>query len=308
MAGLGSQTEQLRHPAEIPLLVTGIVSLIALLSAAGYLLGEWLGPPGFRCPGRHRRRALPRPGMINAVERANSVEITADQFPDVHARIVRYAEEFGLEEVPRAYMLQQGGTLNAIASKHNRTNFIRINAEIFEVGQFGVGPRSADPEALDFIIAHEMGHVAAKHTTYWYAFVAGYIFYVPLVGAALSRAREYTADNHGYAAVPDGIDGIVLLSGGKYLYPTSTGSSWPSGLGPITEPSSGSTTPCPATRSSPSVSRRCMTGRVPGGSSRGLPARLVSGTRQSKRGPASSPCPPTSRAVLRSNAARPRFR
>ncbi|MEA1902146.1 MAG: M48 family metalloprotease [Actinomycetota bacterium] len=45
------------------------------------------------------------------------------------------------------------------------------------------------------------------------------ITYVPFLGAALSRAREYTADNCAYAVVPDGIDGIVLLSGGKYLYP-----------------------------------------------------------------------------------------
>lgn len=219
MIGIGSKTENLRHPAEIPLLILGFVSLIALLALVGYLLGDRFGPPGVLAllvafVGLYVAR-----GLINGAERANSIEITPEQFPRVHARIVHYAQEFGLEEVPRAYMLQQGGTLNAFASKHNRTNFIRINAEIFEVGEFGVGPRHADPEALDFIIAHEIGHVAAKHTTYWYTFIAGYIFYVPLLGTALSRAREYTADNHGYAVVPDGIDGIVLLSGGKYLYP-----------------------------------------------------------------------------------------
>jgi len=161
-------------------------------------------------------------GLINAAERANSVEITAEQFPEVHQRIVEYATLFGVE-APKAYMAQAGGTLNAFASKHNRINFIRINAEIVEVGEFGVGPRTADPEALNFIIAHEIGHVAARHTTYWYTFVAGYIAYVPFIGAALSRAREYTADNHGYDAAPNGINGIVLFSGGKYLYPQVDG-------------------------------------------------------------------------------------
>lgn len=268
MAGLGARTEELRHPAEIPLLVVGLISLIALLSAAGYLLSEWLGPPGIAALAGTIIALYMARGMINAVERANSVEITAAQFPEVHERITRYADEFGMDEVPRAYMLQQGGTLNAFASKHNRTNFIRINAEIFEVGEFGVGPRSADPKALDFIIAHEMGHVAAKHTTYWYTFIAGYIFYVPLIGAALSRAREYTADNHGYAAVPDGLNGIVLLSGASTCIPTSTGASWPRGPRAITGPSSGCTTLSPATRSSPSVSRLSMTGHFRDASSR----------------------------------------
>ena len=218
MPGLRSQTESLRHPAELRLLVIGVVALVILLAAIGVGLTVWLGPMGvvallLAVLGLYMAR-----GFINAVERANSVEITADQFPEVHERIVRYSDQFGLGEVPKAYMVQEGGTLNAFASKHNRTNFIRINASIFEVGEFGAGPRAADPEALDFIIAHELGHVAAKHVTYWYTFVAGYIFYVPFIGQALSRAREYTADNHGFAAVPSGTGGIVLLSGGKYLY------------------------------------------------------------------------------------------
>jgi len=218
MAGLGSTTEDLRHPSELPLLVVGSITLIALLVAAGVLLNIWLGPMGIAALAIAILALYMTRGLINAAERANSVEITAAQFPEVHRRIVRYSEAFGLDEVPKAFMVQEGGTLNAFASKHNRTNFIRINASIFEVGEFGVGPRAADPDALDFILAHELGHVAAKHVTYWYTFIAGYVAYVPFVGQALSRAREYTADNHGFAVVPDGIGGIVLLSGGKYLY------------------------------------------------------------------------------------------
>lgn len=219
MAGLGSKTERLRHPKEIPFLILGAVSFLAILAGLGVLLETWLGPAGVFALASAVVALYVVRGFINAAERANSIEITPEQFPDVHERIVRYSQHFELDEVPKAYMAQSGGTLNAFASKHNRIDFIRINAEIFEVGEFGIGPRQADPAALDFIIAHELGHVAAKHTTYWYAFIAGYIGYVPFIGSALSRAREYTADNHGFEAVPDGINGIVLLAGGKYLYP-----------------------------------------------------------------------------------------
>jgi len=162
-------------------------------------------------------------GLINAKERVTSIEITPEQFPDVHERIEHYAAAFGLDETPRAYIAQEGGLLNAFASKHNRTNFIRINADVFEVGTFHLGPRPKDPAALDFIIAHEVGHVAARHTTYWYTWLVSFINFIPFVGAALSRAKEYTADNYAYSVVPGGINGIVLLSGGKYLYPLVDG-------------------------------------------------------------------------------------
>jgi Zn-dependent protease with chaperone function len=212
-----------RHSAEIPLLVTGTVIVVAALPALAVVIfqafGIWWATLFILA---FFSLYLAR-GFLNAYERANSVLITENQFPDVHARIVHFAREFGLKEVPDAYMVQEGGTLNAFASKHNRKNFIRINSDIFEVGRFAIGPRPKDPAALDFIIAHEVGHVAASHVTYWYTFVSSFIFYIPFIGSALSRAKEYTADNHGYAAVPDGIQGIVLLSGGKYLYPEVDG-------------------------------------------------------------------------------------
>jgi len=162
-------------------------------------------------------------GLINARERVTSIEITPEQFPDVHRRIEHYTAVFGLDKTPRAYIAQEGGLLNAFASKHNRTNFIRINADIFEVGTFHLGPRPKDPAALDFIIAHEVGHIAAGHTTYWYTWLASFINFIPFVGATLSRAKEYTADNYAYSVVPGGVNGIVLLSGGKYLYPLVDG-------------------------------------------------------------------------------------
>lgn len=212
-----------RHPREIPLLILGVVLLVVavpVIVVVGEevfgisLLGLVLGVIAALVVGR---------GLILAAERATSVRIGPDQFPDIWARIVHYAEVFGLDEVPDAWVVQQGGILNAFASKHLRRNFIRINAEILEVGTTDIGPRTKDPRALDFIIAHELGHVAASHTTYWYALLSSFIAYVPLLGTALSRAKEYTADNWAHSVVPDGEKGLVLLSSGKYLYPLVNG-------------------------------------------------------------------------------------
>ena len=208
-----------RHPAEIPLLVVGIVILLAVLPTVAIIIYQAFGVWWTIAFALAFLSLYIGRGFLNAYERASSVLISERQFPDVHQRIVHFADEFGLKTVPDAYMTQEGGTLNAFAAKHNRRNYIRINSDIFEVGRFAIGPRPKDPDALDFIIAHEVGHVAASHVTYWYTFISSFILVIPFIGSALSRAKEYTADNHGYAAVPNGIPGIVLLSGGKYLYP-----------------------------------------------------------------------------------------
>ena len=75
-----------------------------------------------------------------------------------------------------------------------------------------------DPEALRFIISHEVGHLAAGHVSFWRLLVSQAASSVPLLGKALSRAQEYTADNHGYDVSPTGVPGVVgLLGAGKYL-------------------------------------------------------------------------------------------
>jgi Zn-dependent protease with chaperone function len=212
-----------RHPGEVRFALIGTILALTALPLFAYLFASY-DVPGMAIfvvvviaavyIGR---------GVVNAKERVTSVEITSEQFPEVHSRIEHYAAEFGLEATPRAYLVQEGGILNAFASKHNRTNFIRINADIFEVGTFDAAIRPRDAASLDFIIAHEIGHVAAKHTTYWYSWLSSFIGFIPFIGAALSRSKEYTADNYAFSAVPGGTNGIVLLSGGKYLYPLVDG-------------------------------------------------------------------------------------
>ncbi|MEO5745656.1 MAG: M48 family metallopeptidase, partial [Terracoccus sp.] len=75
-----------------------------------------------------------------------------------------------------------------------------------------------DPDALQFVIAHEVGHIAAGHTSYWRMLGTFASQWIPLLGSTLSRAQEYTADNYGHALVPQGARGaMATLAGGKYL-------------------------------------------------------------------------------------------
>ncbi|GAA3739708.1 M48 family metallopeptidase [Salinactinospora qingdaonensis] len=153
-------------------------------------------------------------GMLYARQRVNGVLISASQFPQVHRMVVDAARAFDLPHVPDAYVVAGHGQINAFASGHGFRRYVAINSDLFEVGQ-----RLDDPETLRFVIGHEVGHIAAGHSSFWRQFGISVANIIPGVGSSLSRAQEYTADNHALAFCPEGMRGLRVLAAGKYLYP-----------------------------------------------------------------------------------------
>lgn len=230
---LGEQ--RMRHPWEIPLLVVG-----SLITTGAYLL--WLalvimsvvnairgnGPTlldlgeGPLATFLYQLFAvimlLPlilwiARAMMYADLRAQSVRMSPTQFPEGYRMVAEAAARQGLRRVPDAYVVSGGGTINAFASGHGFRRFVTVYSDLFEVGG-----AVRDPEALRFVIGHEVGHIAAGHTSYFRLLFTNLMMQVPVLGPAYSRAQEYTADNFGYALTPDGAAGaMAVLGAGKYL-------------------------------------------------------------------------------------------
>lgn len=151
--------------------------------------------------------------MLYANMRSSAVQMSPTQFPEGYRMVVETAEHFGLRRVPDAYVVLGNGTINAFASGHGYRRFVAINSDLFEIGG-----AARDPEALRFVIAHEVGHLAAGHSSYWRQLATSLSSGIPILGSALTRAQEYTADNHGFDVAPSGGAGAMgLLTGGKYL-------------------------------------------------------------------------------------------
>lgn len=153
-------------------------------------------------------------GMLYARQRVSGVRITPQQFPEAHAMLVEAARAYGLKRVPEAFVVLGNGAVNAFASGHGNRRFVVFYSELFEVGG-----RLRDPEGFRFILGHEVGHIAAGHTSYPRMLLSSLMSVLPVAGATLSRAQEYTADNHGYSLTPDGSRGMTVLAAGRYLYP-----------------------------------------------------------------------------------------
>ncbi|AZG43972.1 M48 family metallopeptidase [Gordonia insulae] len=201
------------HPWEIPMLV-----VIIAITLVGYLAIVWLVVAGQFSEYFLALLAAPlvllfARGLTYARPRVNGVQMTPGQFPEGYRMVVDAAARYGLEYVPDAYVVLGNGMINAFASGHGFRRYIVVYSDLFEVGG-----RARDPEALEFIIGHEVGHIAAGHTSYWRQLSTVVGMNIPVVGAALSRAQEYSADNYGYYTQPSGAPGAIgVLSAGKYM-------------------------------------------------------------------------------------------
>jgi Zn-dependent protease with chaperone function/type II secretory pathway pseudopilin PulG len=140
--------------------------------------------------------------------KGNGVELTEAQFPDLHAQFSACCDRLQMKKRPQAYVLNGNGGLNAFATKFLGTQYVVLLSDV-------VDAMAKHADGVRFYIGHELGHLRMKH-------LSGHllrwpILWLPLLGAAYSRARESTCDRHGLAcsSSPEGAArSLAALSAG----------------------------------------------------------------------------------------------
>lgn len=202
-----------RHSWEIPLLI-----VVVVLTVCGYLLALLLLAMGnvdqlvllfvFAPVILYLGR-----GLNWSQQRVNGVKMSPTQFPEGYRMVQEAAARFGMTTAPDAYVVLGNGQINAFASGHGFRRYVVVYSDLFEVGG-----AAREPDALAFIIGHEVGHIAAGHVSYWRQLGMFLVPFLPIIGSALIRSQEYTADNHGYCNRHQGAPGAMsTLAAGKYL-------------------------------------------------------------------------------------------
>lgn len=141
--------------------------------------------------------------------KGTGVRITEEQFPDLKRQIAQCCARLDIEVEPQAYVLQMGGALNAFATRFLGRDFLVLYTDV-------VDGLADNPDALNFYIGHELGHIKRRHLTWGRVLLPATL--LPLVGAAYARAREYTCDRHGLAACGDPASaeqGLAVLAAGS---------------------------------------------------------------------------------------------
>lgn len=219
----GPTVSQLRHRAEMPMLVlgivlTGIVALAALaLLLSGIPVDSWATAVlvGLFLP------------VISFVyirylfwsKISNGVEITPEQFPELHRVYYDLAVQMGfgsgtgpMSEIPQIYVINGNGMMNAYASKCQlQRGYVVVYSDIVDLayvyGDFG---------ALRFIMAHELGHIKCGHVNLWRNGIQPILTLLRL-SPTLSRAQEYTADRTASFYAPQDAMKLIALFAGKNL-------------------------------------------------------------------------------------------
>ena len=122
--------------------------------------------------------------------KGNGVELSETQFPDLHKQFTTCCDRLQMKTHPQAYILNGNGGLNAFATKFLGTQFVVLMSDV-------VDAMDKHADGVRFYIGHELGHLRMKH-------LSGHLLrwpalWLPLIGAAYSRARETTCDRHGLA-------------------------------------------------------------------------------------------------------------
>jgi hypothetical protein len=92
-----------------------------------------------------------------------------------------------MDTVPEMYLLRTD-FFNALATKFLGRNFIVLFTDV-------VDALSDEPQAINFYVGHELGHIHRKHLK-WMSFLFPALF-LPMLGTSYRRAQEYTCDRYG---------------------------------------------------------------------------------------------------------------
>lgn len=140
--------------------------------------------------------------------KGNGVKISAVQFPELDEQFNHCCQKLELTHFPEVYLINGGGFLNAFATRFMGRNFVVLYSNI-------VDAMFDNPDAINFYIGHELGHIQQKHMQWGpYLWPSSLL---PLIGAAYSRAREYTCDQYGLVCCEDskvGVQGLAALAAG----------------------------------------------------------------------------------------------
>ncbi|NBV87541.1 MAG: DUF4339 domain-containing protein [Verrucomicrobia bacterium] len=186
--------ERIRHPSErVIFYISAAISVLIWVAILRATLGAAL-------------LAIPLIAVLGwiaglffkAMFYGNAVRISARQHPEISMLVGETAAILGLRTLPELFVYNSGGLMNAFAIRFVGRSHVVLYSALLD----NMLLRGAHLE-LKAIIAHELGHHAAGHTSPWKRLLLLPVYLVPFLSNFYSRCCEYTCDRIAYAVVGD---------------------------------------------------------------------------------------------------------
>jgi Zn-dependent protease with chaperone function len=215
----------LRHRAEIPMLVLAGVATVVAIAVFLTLIALKVDQPGWLTSAVFLIAAGPLLAGLVFIRWSywstitNGVEVTPHQLPrlyelfaDLGARLGMSPEGEGLQKLPRLYLVNGQGQFNAYATKCRiRRGYVVIYSDLLDIAYL-----NGDFSTIRFALGHELGHIHCRHVSVWRTALRP-VSRLLLIGQSVSRAQEYSADRVGSLLAPEGVLGMVSLFAGKHM-------------------------------------------------------------------------------------------
>lgn len=150
-------------------------------------------------------------GFISYI-RGTGVRITPEQLPELYENFAYCCDKLNIDTRPELYLLNSNGILNALATKFMGRKYVVLYSSV-------VDALASKPQAIRFYIGHELGHIKRGHLR-WHPILMP-VAWLPLLGAAYSRACEYSCDLHGAACCSskeEAVFAIGVLAAGDNMW------------------------------------------------------------------------------------------
>lgn len=145
----------------------------------------------------------------HALIKGSGIQIGEDQLPEIHRCVLTFSERLGLTEPPTVYLVE-ANVINAAAVRFGKRQTILLTDDMIDAGL-----RSHHPQALAFVIGHELGHIALNHN-------GAFRGTLSKASKRLARLDEYTCDTIATRLVGDrniAFAGMMALVTGPQVLP-----------------------------------------------------------------------------------------
>ncbi len=144
-----------------------------------------------------------------ALMHGSGVRVGDAQFPQIHRCVETFKERLGLSKEIDVYIVE-AKILNAAAVRYGKKNAILLTDDLIH-GCLSSG----NPQALSFIIGHELAHIALNHNGIFRSWMAQHM-------KKLGRLDEFSSDSAALKLVSNkdiAFHGLLMLTVGYALLP-----------------------------------------------------------------------------------------